>query len=97
MKKNIMKKGFVIAALALLLTCISCSNSMDKTPAINEDELIKEREKVSPLIYSIRPGLTGLAQIDLIEDRHNPALKAQKDFEYYQNMMIDNSFFIISF
>lgn len=56
--------------------------------AINEVELIKEREKLSPLIYTLRPGLTGLAQVDLIEDRHNPALKAQKDFEYYQNMSL---------
>lgn len=50
--------------------------------AINEGELIKEREKNSPLIYSLRPGLTGLAQVVLIEYRHNPVLKAQKDFEY---------------
>ena len=54
--------------------------------AKNEERLIEEREAISPGIYSLRPGLTGLAQNELIEDKHNPKLKAEKDYEYLKNI-----------
>ena len=50
--------------------------------AKNEDNLVIEREKFSIDIYSLRPGLTGLAQIELNENKHDPKLKAQKDYDY---------------
>ena len=49
----------------------------------NEEELVAEREKYSPNIFSVRPGLTGLSQIELL-DKHNPIQKAKMDFEYIQ-------------
>ena len=56
--------------------------------AKNEENLIIEREKLSKDIYSLRPGLTGLAQIELNEDKHDPKLKAQKDYEYLNNISL---------
>ena len=56
--------------------------------AKNEENLIIEREKLSKNIYSLRPGLTGLAQIELNENKHDPKLKAQKDYEYLNNISL---------
>ena len=53
--------------------------------AINEDELVKAREQYSPNAYDVKPGLTGLSQIEL-KDKHNPLVKAEKDSEYAQNI-----------
>ena len=54
--------------------------------AKNEDNLVIKREKLSKDIYSLRPGLTGLAQIELNENKHDPKLKAEKDYEYLKNV-----------
>ena len=51
--------------------------------AQNEEELVAEREKYSPNIFSFKPGLTGLSQIEVV-DKHNPIQKAKTDFEYIQ-------------
>jgi len=56
--------------------------------AKNEDKLVVEREKLSKDIYSLRPGLTGLAQIELNENKHNPPLKAQEDYEYLKSVSL---------
>lgn len=53
----------------------------------NEEELVMAREKFTPNAYDVKPGLTGLAQIELI-DKHNPLLKAEKDFEYVRKMSL---------
>lgn len=49
--------------------------------AINEEELIEEREKYTPNAYVVKPGLSGLAQIKMRRD-HDPVLKAKFDHEY---------------
>ena len=51
----------------------------------NKDNVIFEREKLSPDIYSLRPGLSGLAQIDLNDNKHSPKLKAEKDCKHLEN------------
>lgn len=51
----------------------------------NEEELVKAREQFTQNAYGVKPGLTGLAQIELI-DKHNPLLKAEKDSEYVRNI-----------
>jgi len=53
----------------------------------NQLELIEEREKLG--IYSIRPGITGLAQIKNI-DMSTPKLLAQTDFEMMNNLNFKN-------
>ena len=53
--------------------------------AINEEELIVEREKYTPTAYDVKPGLSGLAQIYMKRD-HNPADKAKYDHEYVKKM-----------
>lgn len=55
--------------------------------AINEEGLIKEREKYTPNAYDVKPGLSGLAQIKMRRD-HDPALKAKYDHEYVVNMSL---------
>lgn len=49
--------------------------------AINEEDLIIEREKYTPNAYAVKPGLSGLAQVKLHRD-HDPVKKAQLDHEY---------------
>ena len=46
--------------------------------AKNEDNLVIQREKLSRDIDSLRSGLTGLAQIELNENKHDPKLKLKK-------------------
>ena len=53
--------------------------------ATNEEELVKAREQFTPNAYDVKPGLTGLAQIEL-KDKHNPLLKTEKDSEYVRNI-----------
>ena len=53
--------------------------------AINEEELIVEREKYTPNAYDVKPGLSGLAQINM-KRNHNPAEKAEYDHEYVVKM-----------
>lgn len=55
--------------------------------AINEEDLIVEREKYSPNAYDVKPGLSGLAQIKM-KRNHNPALKAKYDHEYVVKMSL---------
>lgn len=50
--------------------------------------LVIGRDKLSKDIYSLRPGLTGLAQIELNENKHDPKLKAQKNYEYLINISL---------
>ena len=49
--------------------------------AINEDDLIIEREKYTPNAYAVKPGLSGLAQVKMHRE-HDPAIKAKLDSEY---------------
>lgn len=53
--------------------------------AINENNLILEREKFIPNAYMVKPGLSGLAQISL-SDKHNASLKAEIDSKYVSNI-----------
>lgn len=55
----------------------------------NQTELIVERE--SRGVYSIRPGITGLAQIKKI-DMSNPKLLAQTDFQMIRDLSTFNYF-----
>lgn len=55
----------------------------------NQSELISEREKRS--VYSVRPGITGLAQVNEI-DMSEPEKLAQWDQEMIQTMTVKNYF-----
>ena len=55
--------------------------------AVNEEELIIEREKYTPNAYAVKPGLSGLAQVKM-HRQHNPALKAKYDHEYVVKMSL---------
>lgn len=63
--------------------------------AVNEDELITEREKYTPNAYAVRPGLSGLAQVKM-KRNHNPVEKAKYDHEYVKkmNLWLDIKLFI---
>lgn len=56
---------------------------------INQKELIKSREKLD--IYNVKPGITGLSQINNI-DMSNPELLARKDREMLDEMSLKNYF-----
>lgn len=58
----------------------------------NQEELIFERDKV--LVYSLKPGITGLAQINNI-DMSTPSLLARTDAEMMQNFGIETYFYYI--
>ena len=53
--------------------------------AVNEDELVLEREKYSPNAYCVKPGLSGLAQVIMKRD-HSPQDKARYDHEYVKKL-----------
>ena len=53
--------------------------------ARNEEALVIEREKYNPSAYTVKPGLSGLAQIKLHRN-HDPALKAKYDHEYVERI-----------
>lgn len=55
----------------------------------NQEELITERSKKG--VYAVRPGITGLAQINEI-DMSTPKLLAEKDAEMIANLSIANYF-----
>lgn len=55
----------------------------------NQEELIKERSIRG--VYNVRPGITGLAQINEI-DMSTPKLLAEKDAEMIENLNIANYF-----
>ncbi|WP_371231527.1 sugar transferase [Pseudomonas sp. QE6] len=58
----------------------------------NQDELIAEREALG--IYAVRPGITGLAQINEI-DMSTPKLLAETDARMIQQMSVRNYFSFI--
>jgi len=58
----------------------------------NQDELIFERDKM--LVYSIKPGMTGLAQINNI-DMSTPSLLAKTDAEMIRNFGVISYFYYI--
>lgn len=58
----------------------------------NQTELLQERE--SRKVYSVRPGITGLAQIQEI-DMSTPQLLAETDASMIQNLNLFNYFKII--
>ncbi len=58
----------------------------------NQTELIEERAKRG--VYSIRPGITGLAQIQKI-DMSIPQLLAETDAKMIKNLSVINYFFYI--
>jgi len=55
----------------------------------NQEELIKERDNLG--VYSVRPGITGLAQIKDI-DMSTPELLAQTDAKMISTMSVANYF-----
>jgi O-antigen biosynthesis protein WbqP len=60
----------------------------------NQEELINERDKLG--VYQIKPGITGLAQINNI-DMSTPKLLAKTDAEMMQHYSVQNYFtYIIS-
>ena len=65
--------------------------------AINEEELVVEREKYTPNAYYVKPGLSGLAQVYMKRD-HDPASKAKYDFEYVKkmNFWLDTKLFLLT-
>jgi len=56
---------------------------------LSQLELIEEREKRG--VFEVRPGITGLAQVNQI-DMSTPALLAQTDASMIQNMSVGNYF-----
>ena len=56
---------------------------------LNQEDLIKIREKLG--VYNIRPGITGLAQINKI-DMSTPQLLAETDAQMTSNFTIFNYF-----
>lgn len=58
----------------------------------NQEELIEERDKKD--VYSVRPGITGLAQIQNI-DMSTPAKLAKTDSIMIRKMTLKNYFFYI--
>lgn len=58
----------------------------------NQIELIEEREKLG--VYNVRPGITGLAQINKI-DMSTPKLLAETDAKMTQNLNLYNYFYYI--
>ncbi|MDF1762848.1 MAG: sugar transferase [Oleibacter sp.] len=59
----------------------------------NQDDLIREREQLN--VYSVRPGITGLAQVNEI-DMSTPKLLAQTDAKMISDMSVLNYFKYIS-
>jgi len=55
----------------------------------NQDELIRERDALS--VYNVRPGITGLAQVNKI-DMSTPALLAKTDREMIDSLSVSNYF-----
>jgi O-antigen biosynthesis protein WbqP len=58
----------------------------------NQEELINERD--SRGVYSVRPGITGLAQINKI-DMSTPKLLAETDTKMIRKLTVNNYFFYI--
>ena len=56
---------------------------------LNQVDLIKERE--ARAIYNVRPGITGLAQINKI-DMSTPQLLAETDYKMIQELNIHSYF-----
>jgi len=63
--------------------------------AINEEDLIIEREKYTPSAYEVKPGLSGLAQVKMHRE-HDPVIKAKLDHEYVVklSLWLDTKLFI---
>ena len=55
----------------------------------NQEELIAERDRLS--VFSVRPGITGLAQVNEI-DMSTPRLLAETDAKMIKNMSLINYF-----
>ena len=55
----------------------------------NQEQLIRERDSMG--VYSVRPGITGLAQINEI-DMSTPELLAKTDREMIDNLTVSNYF-----
>lgn len=55
----------------------------------NQEELIQCRDSLN--VYNVRPGITGLAQVNHI-DMSNPKLLAETDFIMIQHMNVKNYF-----
>ena len=65
--------------------------------AINEEDLIAEREKYNPSAYAVKPGLSGLAQVK-IHREHDPVKKAKLDHEYVVklSLWLDIKLFVLT-
>ena len=65
--------------------------------AHNEEDLIKLREAYTPNAYDVRPGLSGLAQLEMGRD-HTPELKAKYDHEYASKISfwLDTKLFVLT-
>jgi len=55
----------------------------------NQEELIAEREALN--VYSVRPGITGLAQVNEI-DMSTPKLLAETDAKMIENLTLKSYF-----
>ena len=65
--------------------------------AINEEELVKAREKYTPNAYDVKPGLSGLAQVKMHRE-HDPEFKAKWDHEYAKtfSLWLDIKLFVLT-
>lgn len=65
--------------------------------AINEEQLIIEREKYTPNAYAVKPGLSGLAQVKMHRE-HDPVIKAKLDHEYVEklSLWLDIKLFVLT-
>lgn len=65
--------------------------------AKTEEELIRLRESYIPSAFEVKPGISGLAQVNMKRD-HNPKEKARLDSEYVKkiNFLLDAKLFMMT-
>lgn len=65
--------------------------------AINEENLVIEREKYNPSAFDVRPGISGLAQVEM-KRNHDLSIKAKYDSEYVKKMsfLFDTKLFFMT-
>jgi hypothetical protein len=72
----------------LRATASSLDNELDNL--FNQTELMEERQKFG--VYDVRPGITGLAQVNQI-DMSTPRLLAETDAEMIKNYNLFNIYY----
>ncbi len=65
--------------------------------AAHNEELIKLREQYKPNAFDVKPGLGGWAQLKNMR-AHDPAIKAQLDYEYVKSisLWLDIKIFVLT-